>query len=256
MVGAMRLPDGFLEWLKARLPPEGIDAVNVGDLLLCFDALQGSALALGTHDARIRATARHVLASMANPVLDADELAQLIHERVLVHQPRAVARLETYTGRGALVQWLRAVATMLALEKQRSARANVASSEEDQNMAFALAAMQPSPESLIRRRHDSEHLTRAINEGVASLPAQERTVLKLRFVDGLSPDDIGRMFGVHRTTALRWLERAQERLKSHVKAGLQEQLRLSGRELDSMILSLNTSLPLHLSRVFRVNETT
>ena len=243
------LTDAFVQWLEGRLPPEGLTAVNVPDLRLCFDALHGQSRALRTLNDRISLTAKHTLKGMKDPVLDADELSQLVHERVLVRRPHAAPRLESYSGRGALVQWLRAVTTMIALDKQRAARPAEDADAEDQ--ALALASLEASPESKVRYRHDGEHLTRAVRDAVATLPAQERTALKLRFVDGLLPEEIGRLFGVHRTTVMRWLERAQESLQAEVRAQLAQRLKLHGRELESMISSLSRSVALHLSQVFK-----
>jgi RNA polymerase sigma-70 factor (ECF subfamily) len=75
----------------------------------------------------------------------------------------------------------------------------------------------------------------AFAEAAASLEAQERNVLRLNLVHGVSIDRIGLMYGAHRTTAARWVERARQRLESGTRERMVRRLGISESECGSLL---------------------
>jgi hypothetical protein len=56
-----------------------------------------------------------------------------------------------------------------------------------------------------------------LEEAVSALPAQQRTALRLHFVEALTGDEIGERLGISRATVVRWLSTARAFLLRETK---------------------------------------
>jgi RNA polymerase sigma-70 factor (ECF subfamily) len=99
------------------------------------------------------------------------------------------------------------------------------------------------------RQNSREQFRAAFGEAVASLTARERTLLRQHYVDRLGPGELGPLYGVHRTTALRWLEDASATLVRATRRLLSSRLRASPDDVDSLMRALGSQLDLSLRRV-------
>lgn len=237
------------QWLAQKSPSgeAGLAALVVEDLVLVWAALQGKAAALQAFDRRLQAVCKKALSTVKQPPFDADELAQRLRARLLVG---GEAKLAGYSGRGALVEWLRTAATLEWMGVARKASVQRTSSDDDHDAPMERAATEASPEATVLRSKDRKHVSKAFREALDQLEPQERTVLRLRFVEGLSTDEIGQAFAVHRTTASRWLEAAQKQLLAAMRARLAK-LGLAKSEVNSLVREVAPSLSLRLSQVLR-----
>jgi len=86
-----------------------------------------------------------------------------------------------------------------------------------------------------------------LEEAVSALPAQQRTALRLHFVEGLTGDEIGERLGISRATVVRWLSTAKTFLLRETKRLVQSRLRLSPTEAESFIAGARSRLDLSLS---------
>jgi RNA polymerase sigma-70 factor (ECF subfamily) len=78
-------------------------------------------------------------------------------------------------------------------------------------------------------------LQAAFEQALADLGDRDRTALRMHLVDGLSIDQIGKIFGVHRSTAARWLARAGELIVQSTRRHLAERLSVDIDIVDSII---------------------
>jgi RNA polymerase sigma-70 factor, ECF subfamily len=85
---------------------------------------------------------------------------------------------------------------------------------------------------------------------VRSLSPKERQILRLHFLDGLDPEAVAKMFHVHRTTVVRWIQRARQTILDEPRRLLQARLALPDDELDSLVAHGQSQLALTMSRVF------
>src|SRR5262249_8622122 len=83
----------------------------------------------------------------------------------------------------------------------------------------------------------------AFQATLATLSDRERNLLRLQYVKDLTTERIGRMYGVHRTTAMRWISTAQEHLLQGIRGALMKQLRISDSECDSLLKLVRSRLP-------------
>lgn len=212
-----------------------LDELNAADLLLALATLEQDPPALREFDRRLIAVCRGV----KTRGLEFDELAQQVRARALVGPP---PRLETYSGRGALAQWLRAVALTTLSHATRSRRDHDDAAEDE---ALAVMAVGASPEAKVIDRKRSAVLLAALRAALAHFSAEDRTLLRLRFSNGLTFDELARVFGTHRTTSMRSVERCHRQLVERFHHEL-EAAEISRSEFDSLSRLFEGSFVMHL----------
>jgi len=154
----------------------------------------------------------------------------------------AAPRILDFAGRGELRRWVRVLAVREALVFARRARRE--SPAEEKLLERALLSGDPETE-YFKTLYRTE-FARAIAEALSSLSAHDQMLLRQSFVDGLSLDELGRLHGVHRATAARWLVRAQRKLSKEIHALLMRRLRLKPSELRSIFHYIRSGLQLSL----------
>ena len=143
----------------------------------------------------------------------------------------------TETHRTAHIGWLRAAAARLALNARRTGRHN----EPIEDAALeAVPCSGADPELLLFRLRHREAFREAFRQALRALSPRERTVLKLQAIDGLTLDQIGQMYGTHKSTVSRWVSRAREVLREETCSYLSRSLSLSPSELQSVIRAMGS----------------
>lgn len=142
------------------------------------------------------------------------------------------ALIGTYSGRGDLGSWVRAIAVHEALKRARKARREVSADEVPE-------LPMPEPELVAMRGAYGAEFTRALSESFRSLAAEERTLLRQYFLDGLTIDVLAKLYQIHRATAARRVAAARTRLVDRVRAALARDLALSEAGIDAVITLSN-----------------
>jgi RNA polymerase sigma-70 factor, ECF subfamily len=171
----------------------------------------------------------------------AAEIAQQLRVRLLVSEPGELPRIARYTGEVPLSAWIRVIALRLALNAKR-----VRSSEAGAEIADSAIA---DPEVDYLRAQYREPFVRAFHHALESTPRDDRTILRLHYLDGVNIDGIGRIFQLHRATIARRLVRIRADVLARAKVQLAAEL---GTELDeaaSVIGALAGELDVTLSRL-------
>jgi len=195
-----------------------------------------------------------VPAFVAHVGLSPSALADFLQDlRVRLLTPRSGhAKILDFSGRGPLGGWLRVSAVRLAL----TLGAKESSHRGDSNEIVAAAASEHDPELLLARLHVRKAFKSAFEASIASIDREERTVLRMHFVDGLTIDEIGRAYGVHRATAARWLASGREKIASLTRKHLRRSLKLEREsDLDTMLRLVDSQLDLSLGRVLEDTST-
>src|SRR5439155_10525537 len=159
----------------------------------------------------------------------------------------ATPKIAGYNGKGPLLAWLRTVAIGTALNLLRARRAGEKTDEraDEEDALLGLDAMGSSRDdvdlALIKSRYKKQ-FNESFRHAFSLLSPQERNVLRMRFLDGLTTEEIGAFYRVHRTTVMRWLEKAQSTLLVETKNGLGRALKLGVSDVDSLVGVLKTGL--------------
>ena len=131
-----------------------------------------------------------------------------------VRDGERASKLISYTGRGSLEGWLRAVLAQEYVNRYRKTRRLVSLEEEvDGGAQFAAA------ESVEEVAADPR-LAAATDDALAALSAEDRTILAAYFLDERTLADIGRMLGVHESTISRKLDKLTRSLRKQIAGNL------------------------------------
>ena len=187
------------------------------DLYLACAATLGIAAAHAAID-RLAAPMLDRLARRWRARVDPAELAQTLRIRLFVGTTETPARIASYSGQGALLGWLRVIAARVAVDLSRGAK-----DESDEALLGLVSDEQPE---LGYMKHEVRAAFKAaFTNALSALPGADRTLLRLRFVDGLQLDEVAAIVGVHRVTVSKSLARIRDELSAALARDLAERLR-------------------------------
>jgi RNA polymerase sigma-70 factor (ECF subfamily) len=227
---------------EAPEPVVAISELALEDLYLAQACATGAQLALEAFATTCTPTLAGSLRQMGLAGHVIDELSQEVQAKLFVGTP---PRIATYTGRAALRSWVRTVATRAAVDRLRKPET---AALEDEHVDRMIDPGRGPDLEYFRATYRLE-FKQAFEEALATLDVRERNLLRHHFVDELTTEQIGTLYGVHKTTAFRWLEAARTALSKRTRAGFQQRLKLLPGELDSILAMLQSQIDLSLSRV-------
>lgn len=138
----------------------------------------------------------------------ADEVTQELGARLFAPEPGGSAKIALYTGRGQIEGFLRSTAGNIAKNMKRApVMDHLDTTKQNREPARDL-----DPEVLLLKKRFAAEFEQAFTATVAQLTSDERKVLKLHYLNGLSIDDVGTACNVSRATAARWLAAARTRI--------------------------------------------
>lgn len=181
-----------------------------------------------------------------------DEVCQQLRMHLLLSTPEAPPRLASYTGRGALLSWMKVIAVRMAIRQGASVRA--VSEEVGLAAMEELPALETDPElSLVKSRYRHE-FRQAVRAAFSALPDEQRYLLRLHFLEGLPTTRMGPLFGKDQSTISRWLKDVRQRVYEDTKRRLQETLRLSSQEFESFMTAVQSRFDVSLSQILGQEE--
>jgi RNA polymerase sigma-70 factor (ECF subfamily) len=181
-----------------------------------------------------------VLARMRVPLAIADDAKQILRRRLFVGDAGRGPRIVDYAGRGGLSRWVRASAVRIALRLIRQAGRQGAS--VDRSVLEALSDPAQDPELDFLKRTYGGEFEVALRAAFEGLAARDRNLLRYHFGKGLSIDELGGLYRVHRATAARRLERVNAALARVTRDRLAEQLGLSRAEVSSVLRLIRSQI--------------
>lgn len=247
----------FAPYLAQRLPEgapldEALGQVRAVDLYLACACSREEPRALAAFGALagddVAAVARRFDASEAA----GDELWQTVQAALFVAEAGQGKKIERYGGRGSLRAWVSVVAAREALRLGR----RLASERPLEEAAVTALADEGASGA-----NDGEldylkgvyraPVRQAFEESLAALSSRERSLLRYRYVEGLSSEELALTYKVHRVTVNRWLEAARHRLWVDMRTRLRQSLRVGLDEVDSVLRLVQSRLELSLSQQLR-----
>ena len=218
------------------------------DVFLAAGCLAGDPAALAAFDREMLATARGAIRSIDGSETFVDEACQRLRASLLVGDGER-PRIADYAGRGPLRAWIGVAAVRTALMMRRSQqRAKEVSVDDDWSGTLALITT-GNPELDLLKRQYADAFARALRDAVEALEPRLRTVLRMSFVEGLSIDEIGAVYAVHRATAARWIRSACDTVFTATRVQLAEQLQLSATEFARVTAMVQSQLDVSLSQL-------
>src|SRR6185295_16657184 len=159
----------------------------------------------------------------------AQEVTQLIRQKVLMGGEDGHPRILDYAGRAPLKSWLRAMAVRMGLNFKRDERVHA---HEDEEILDNLPDPDEDPELRHVRARYKKEFSVAFRTALDALSPEERNFLRMHFVEGVPLDKIGKLYDTHKSTISRWMARARETLLKEIRAVLAERLNLANPDVD------------------------
>lgn len=249
-------------WVElARCIPEGTDdaevasalaAVHVGDLFVAFGSRRGDVATLARFEREYVAALDGAIARIDRSEGFVDEVKQRVRLKLLVADDGEPARLAHYTGRGALQAWLRVVAVREALSLLRTQRRGAVVADDE---LLALEAADSGPEtSLLKQRWRAEFVA-AFQGALGEIEPAERNLLRLHYLHGLSIDELGKLLGIHRSSAARRIVRTRESLLAATRRSLLLRVSVGRQEFDQLMALVASRLDLSIERFLAERDT-
>jgi RNA polymerase sigma-70 factor (ECF subfamily) len=221
---------------------------HAAELYLGTAAASGSRAALAILDRVYIARVGDVVAQRRLPSHAVDEVRQTVRERLLAGRPPYIA---TAAGRGSLAGLVAVIATRAALDWIR-AHARAVARHDDEPATDDLVATGNPERDHLRARYGGDVKT-AFEAAVRDLDPRDRTMLRFHLVDGMTIDEVARLYQIHRATAARQIEKARDRVASGVRKLLARSVGVHGDELRELADLVSSQLDLSLSRVLASN---
>jgi RNA polymerase sigma-70 factor (ECF subfamily) len=224
-------------------PSRAVAALHAADLYLACATLRGDGAALSALEAQFFPEIAGVIVKRHGSPALADEVQQALRVQLVIGAAGHPPALATYAGRGPLRSWLLVAAARAAIRLAR-ARDREAPIGDDRLLALAAAERDPDLHA-IKTRYRAQFQA-AFAGALAALSGRDRTLLRLHVIEELGIDRIGAIYGVHRATAARWLERARAALLAGTRRTLMRELRVDRWELDSIIRLIRSRIEISI----------
>ena len=227
-------------------PDEAAADLIGADLYLACACAGGDPAALRLFDDQVLAQADAALRRLDSSPAFADEVRQLLRQKLFVGDGESAPKIADYAGRGPLVTWVRVAAVRTALNLLGTGTREKAMTA---SQVHALAPPVDDPSLRYLKAQFADEFEAALARACASLTDRDRTILRLRFADDLNIDQIGGLYGVHRATVARWIARIRDEIFAATRTDLVGRLRLDESDFDSLLRLARSQLDLSLSAV-------
>ena len=237
--------DEFIAFLGRCLSDDtasSLSALRADDLYLVCAYGRGVP---GAYEALEQYCMRQVFSALrriaAPPALIADVEQDLRHRLVEMQQPRPGQKC--YSGRGGLAGWL----CVTALRDARHKMMRKDRERPLESTAELFLEPEEDAESAFLRKTYKPELTRAFQEAVASLTSEERNLLRYHFIKNLSIDEIGQIYGIHRATAARRINRARELLCERTQANFRARIPVDTSGYNNLLPLIESQIRIQLA---------
>lgn len=240
-------PARFAAFLHEKCPEgQSLESLRIEDLFLSCACAEGIPAALEELErSRMPLVERAIQRALRDRPLLVDDAVQLVRSKLLVAM-KGRPKIADYSGRGSLDAWLRATAVRVAIDLRRSEGTpggHIA--PHDEGTELGTAAL-PDAEWRLIKEHHRPDFERALGEALGGLSARDRTVLKLYAANGLSLEEIGKLYRVNRSTVSRWIAASRTAVLRHLRERFADQLPLDPQVSDGLFKlfqsGLNTSI--------------
>jgi RNA polymerase sigma-70 factor, ECF subfamily len=227
-------------------PVAWLTAARAADLFLACACAEGDRRALSAFEsAFVGQIGAYLNALRPTPQIAADTAQELLL-KLFVGVAGGPPRIRQYNGEGALGAWVRIIAVRTALDLIDAQKAGPQGGDDLDELAGAVVPRGDPEIEVLEARYRGEFMA-AFREAMAGLSQRQRALLRFTFVERLTPARLGVVYGVHRTTAMRWVEAAQEEILSRTRAAMMDRLHLSPSECDSLIALLKSRIDITLA---------
>lgn len=245
---AIELPAAaFAAFTAARAETWNGNPDRAADLYLACACVEGLPTGIAEFLARFADRIPLFLGRLARDPHLVSDVRQNVVIRCLIGDGANPTALASYSATGSLEGWLRATAVREALALQRSAER---ATQEVEAVLESRSAWMDREISLIKDMY-REPVSRAFAAACAELGAEDRALLRLHYVEGVTTASLAKMYGISRATLIRRLASSREMLVTLVKSALKRGAGVADRDFDSLLHLVKSQINLRLSVVLQ-----
>lgn len=247
----------FVQYIGERISTAGsceeviqaLRALAAPSLYLTCGCTYGIEEALHDFEAHLMRRVPAFVSHLRLPAAYVEDVQQELRQKLLVCVGDKPPGIAAYGGRGELANFVRAAAVRAAISGRRNK--NEQSERDDGSLAERMAGSTEDPalESL-KRRYLTE-FKEAISAAIAQLSTEQRNLLRLFYVDGITTVQLGAMFGVNQSSTSRRLTAARSAILEETKRSLRSRLKLSESSFQELSRLVQSQLDLSLSRLLK-----
>jgi RNA polymerase sigma-70 factor, ECF subfamily len=235
-------PEEFVAFVaeRAAWPLEGL---HLDSLWLACACARGDAAAITAVERESFHLIDAAVAQVGGQRALADEVRQVLRERLFTRAGGREPRIAEYGGRGDLGRWVKAVAVRAAIDMLRAAPKETSDVDDlaDRGMPDS------DPELKMMKDRYGQDFKAAVREAIAGLAPEDRNDLRLYYVDGLGLDSLGAMYRVSTSTMSRRLAKTRERILESTKKIMRERLGVKDADVESILRLIESRLELSRS---------
>ncbi|MDQ3367328.1 MAG: hypothetical protein M3680_18040 [Myxococcota bacterium] len=211
------------------------------DQQLVAAALARDPDAVRSIEALIRAAATSAARRLGGDSAAADEIAGRMAEKLWLGRSSGGAPvLAAFTGEAPLAAWLRVIAYRDGVELLRVR-------EVPDDLLVDRVVATTEPELAMLRTAYLVAFKRCFRAAFARLSLHDRDLVRRHHLDGLSLEELAKLYGSHRATVARWLAKVRQQLVTETRAALRDELSAS-TDLDDVLALIASRLEASLSR--------
>ncbi len=255
----------FVKLVAAQLgevadPVAALASLRAADLYLACACARGIPSALAEFE---RAYLSHLpgLTRIDPSPAFADEVRQVLREKLFIgvsrreraakDVPAAPTRpkIAEYSGRGELGGWVRVVALRTALNVRRPRVDSEVGCDDD--IADQALPDTDNPEVAYLKTRYKEQFTAAFRRALGALSSEQRTLLRLYYLNGTTTLRLAAIFHTSRPSISRRLSELREQIFTETRRCLQAELRLTEKEFASLAGALRSQLDISLTSLLK-----
>lgn len=225
-----------------------LEACHAEDLALAFACARGEAAAVAEFRRRFEPDAARVVAKYPALAPDRADIVQDIFARLLVAREDAPPRIGDYRGSGPLQGWVRVAGLRPVMDRVRRLGRMPVDTPEPPSQPDATKSLRGIEDRYVQHAF-GDAIRSSVEQAFADLSARERNLLRHSIVQGLTIDQIAPIYGVHRATAARWLDRARKSLADAARKRIVDAHGIAASEVHSVMRCVRSQVDLSVDRL-------
>ncbi|MGE0550189.1 MAG: hypothetical protein AB7O24_10055 [Kofleriaceae bacterium] len=244
--------DAVIRGLAERVPIESdpigyIRTVHADDVYLALACGAGAPAALDAFEARYFADVDAAIRQRCGMVSWANDFKQTLREKLFVGSAERRPRILEYAGLGPLRGWLRVIVVRDLINQQT--RATKEQPVDQDELVDLGDPDNPDPALRLFKQRYAPQFTQAFTAALAALAPCDRALLKQRFVDGLTLEQLAAIQAVDRATVVRRLAKARASVLASVRSRLVASTALPESEISSLMRHVRSDLQVTLTQL-------
>lgn len=237
-----------------RPAQEELAKLHAADLVLAKACAEGNTDALNVFERDFLGLVSSAGRKLSMSPNQCDELRQQVRMKLLVAgKEGSAAKIANYAGTGALRSWVYATALRTGLnELRRIGRAPIPAGDEQ--LLVAMPDSKDNQELLYMKQLYRSAFKDSFKGAIGQLEDRLANVLRHYYLDEMTLEDIGSLYRVHKTTAMRWLNKAHAELEFETKKRMISHLQLQPSEVESVMRLIQSGIQLGLASVLAIDK--